>query len=94
MYAELATKLLEQTTIVFPRVIGSVVYQVTITFQNTPCEMDPQKCSLLIIYGSQTGQSKSIAEDIKTKAETHNYDVEMMPMDDSVEKVFTCFLSS
>ena len=94
MYAELATRLLEQTTIVFPRVIGSVVYQVTITFQNTPCEMDQQKWSLLIIYGSQTGQSKSIAEDIKTKAETHNYDVEMMPMDDSVEKVFTCFLSS
>lgn len=49
--------------------------------------MASQKCSLLIIYGSQTGQSKSIAEDIKTKAETENYDVEVLSMDESIEKV-------
>ncbi|KAI9554070.1 hypothetical protein GHT06_019342 [Daphnia sinensis] len=49
--------------------------------------MVPERCNLLLIYGSQTGQSKSIAEDIKTKAESLNYDVEMMSMDDSVEKV-------
>jgi flavodoxin len=49
--------------------------------------MTPQKCNLLLIYGSQTGQSKSIAEDIKTKADNLNYDVEMLSMDESVEKV-------
>lgn len=52
--------------------------------------MASQRCSLLIIYGSQTGQSKSIAEDIKTKAETQNYDAEMLSMDESIEKVFSC----
>lgn len=49
--------------------------------------MAPERCNLFLIYGSQTGQSKSIAEDIKTKAESFNYDVEMMSMDESVEKV-------
>ncbi len=53
----------------------------------TEREMDSHKCKLLIIYGSQTGQSKSIAEDIKTKAESQNYDVELLSMDESVEKV-------
>lgn len=42
---------------------------------------------MLLIYGSQTGQAKSIAEDIKAKAESQNYDVEMLSMDESVEKV-------
>lgn len=49
--------------------------------------MNPKRCNLLLIYGSQTGQSKSIAEDIKTKADNLNYDVEMLSMDESVEKV-------
>ncbi|KAK4008203.1 hypothetical protein OUZ56_013355 [Daphnia magna] len=49
--------------------------------------MAPERCNLFLIYGSQTGQSKSIAEDIKTKAESFNYDVEMMSMDESVEKM-------
>lgn len=51
--------------------------------------MVPERCTLLLIYGSQTGQSKSIAEDLKTKAESFNYDVEMMSMDDTVEKVLS-----
>ncbi len=49
--------------------------------------MTLQRCNLLLIYGSQTGQAKSIAEDIKAKAEIQNYDVEMLSMDESVEKV-------
>lgn len=44
-------------------------------------------CKLLIIYGSQTGQSKSIAEDIKLKAESLNYQTEMLSMDESIEMV-------
>ena len=45
------------------------------------------RCKLLIIYGTQTGQSKSIAEDVKIKATDRDYDAEMMSMDESVDKV-------
>nr|CAH0110430.1 unnamed protein product [Daphnia galeata] len=62
--------------------------------------MNPKRCNLLLIYGSQTGQSKSIAEDIETKADNLNYDVEMLSMDESVEKMpwkdyrFVIFITS
>jgi len=44
-------------------------------------------CKLLIIYGSQTGQGKSIAEDVKLKAEANGYDVQVSSMDESVKQV-------
>lgn len=52
--------------------------------------MEPNKacvCKLLIAYGTQTGQSKSIAEELKRKASDQGYDTEMLSLDDSVEKV-------
>jgi flavodoxin len=44
-------------------------------------------CQLLIIYGSQTGQAKSIAEDVKLKAEGNGYDVQVVSMDESIKQV-------
>lgn len=56
-----------------------------------PCctkKMDSKTaCKLFIIYGTQTGQSKSIAEDVKVKAADQGYDAEMMSMDESIDKV-------
>ena len=41
---------------------------------------------LLIIYGTQTGQAKSIAEDVKLKAMEKNYEVLVLSMDESVKE--------
>ncbi len=49
--------------------------------------MESAQCKLSIIFGTQTGQSKSIAEEMARKASENGYDVEMVSMDDSVEKV-------
>ena len=50
--------------------------------------MTAESPSLLIIYGSQTGQSKSIAENVKLRADDLKYRVELLSMDHSIEKVF------
>lgn len=49
--------------------------------------MAEKRIPLLIIFGSQTGQAKSIAEDIKSKADNLNYEPELLSMDESVERV-------
>lgn len=49
--------------------------------------MAEERFPLLIIYGSQTGQAKSIAEDINSKADSLNYAPELLSMDESVERV-------
>lgn len=54
--------------------------------------MASNNCKLLIIYGSQTGQSKSIAEDIQSKADILNYDTEILTMDESVKKVYNTYV--
>lgn len=50
--------------------------------------MESAHWKLSIIFGTQTGQSKSIAEEMTRKASEKGYDVEMVSMDDSVEKVY------
>lgn len=51
-------------------------------------KMESAQCKLSIIFGTQTGQSKSIAEEMTRKASENGYDVEMVSMDDSVGKVY------
>lgn len=49
--------------------------------------MSVEKQRALVVYGSQTGQSKSIAEDITSKIEQLGVNVEIDAMDQSIDKV-------
>ena len=49
--------------------------------------MSVEKQRALVVYGSQTGQSKSIAEDITSKIEQLEMKVEIVAMDQSIDKV-------
>lgn len=46
-----------------------------------------EKNCALVVFGSQTGQSKSIAEDITSKLEQLGHNVKIVAMDQSVDKV-------
>lgn len=46
-----------------------------------------EKNRALVVFGSQTGQSKSIAEDITSKLEQLVHNVEIVAMDQSIDKV-------
>ena len=49
--------------------------------------MTVNETKMLVIYGSQTGQSKSIAENLASEAGNRNYNIELLSMEDAAEKV-------
>jgi flavodoxin len=49
--------------------------------------MTVNETKMLIIYGSQTGQSKSIAENLASEAGNRNYNIELLSMEEASEKV-------
>ena len=47
----------------------------------------PKLPDLHILYGSQTGQAKSISEDIKRQAETKGHETTLMSMQEAASTV-------